>query len=82
MKECRNDKKWDRHNWLVAYGKRVRDLRIERGMTIKELSRVIGISSSTIAKWEKFLAKPQLISLTKIAKFFNKRFEYLIGRED
>lgn len=53
---------------LVDLGLRVRDLRLERGMTIKELAHSIGKEIQSVHRLEKGGVNPSYLYLRQIAK--------------
>lgn len=50
----------------------------EKGMTLAELERAVGISNGSISKWTK--STPNSLALTKIADYFNVSIDYLLLR--
>ena len=42
----------------VSLGKQIRDLRMERGLTLKELSERIGVHFTTVSSWERGRSMP------------------------
>lgn len=51
----------------------------ERGITIKELERIVGVGNATIAHWKS--ATPNLATLTKVADYFEVPLDVL-AKED
>ncbi len=64
---------------MIKFRDRLKELRIERGISQNQLSKKIGISQAAIAKWEKGIIVPTIESATLIAKFFNVSLDYLAG---
>ena len=64
------------------FGERLKDLRVEKGLTQAELAKLTGISQAGIAKWETGDRKPSIDCLIILAKFFKCTLEYLVGMED
>lgn len=62
--------------------KMIRKLCKEKGITIKTLSEVCGLSTSFMFDLEKKDASPSVKTLTKIADYFNCSLDYLAGRSD
>jgi len=67
---------------IHTFGERIKELRLEREMTILGLAKAIGFNESAIRKWEKGRRMPSGETIYKFAKFFNVRSDYLIGLED
>lgn len=63
-------------------GERLRDLRIEKGLSIKALSKEINVSSSSICRWENGQADVPGMALITICKYFGVSSDYLLGLED
>ena len=61
---------------------RVRELRVEKNLTQKELAVSVGVSDKSIWAYEKGIAVPPLDVLIKLANFFECSIDYLAGRED
>lgn len=52
----------------------LRALRVNAGLTIKEASNSLGISSVTLRSYENKKTKPNIIILNKIFKLYNVKF--------
>lgn len=57
---------------------KIKDLANEKGVSLSELERSIGISNGSISKWEK--SSPKADTLQKVADYFNVSTDYLLGR--
>ncbi len=64
------------------FGKRLKELRLEKGLTQQRLGKIFNLCHQTISSWEKGLREPNLDDLLKIAKFFDVSVDYLLGLED
>ena len=62
--------------------KRLKELREERGLSMLALSKEIGISDSSISRWEHEETDIRGEQLMVLAKFFGVRTDYLLGLED
>ena len=60
----------------------LRELRKARGITMKELGDMLGVSESTISLYENGKREPSYELLLKIAEFFNVSVDYLLRGED
>ncbi|MBS7577627.1 MULTISPECIES: helix-turn-helix transcriptional regulator [unclassified Enterococcus] len=58
----------------------IKTLAGQKGLTLAELERKLGISNGTIGKWN--LRKPNSEPLEKVADYFNTTTDYLLGRTD
>ena len=64
------------------FGERLKELRIERGLSGRELGRKIGVSGSTIMRWEKGQNVILAELLENLANFFGVSMGYLFGIEN
>jgi len=62
-----------------VFGKNLKELRLERGLSQAELGRLLGFCNQTISFWENGSREPNLDSLVAIAKFFNESIDNLLG---
>lgn len=58
------------------------ELRVERGVSQKELAEAIGVSQSTIAKIEVGRNEATASTIRKLASYFNISTDYLLEIED
>ena len=65
----------------MTINERLKELRIENGLTQKQLADKLGLGQTTIATHEKS-HMPQLDSLIAYADYFACTLDYLAGRED
>lgn len=63
-------------------GKKIANLRKERGFTQKELADFLNISDKAVSRWESGLGNPDTDLLPKIAKLFGVTTDYLLGGEE
>lgn len=66
----------------IILGKRLKELRDERGMTQKELATALRLHSVTYLHYEKGQRAPPLSVLADMAKFFDVTTDYLLGLTD
>lgn len=59
----------------------LKDLREKRGLSQRDLAKLLGVSSSTIGMWESGKREPNFETLLKIAGFFDVTTDYMMGRE-
>lgn len=60
---------------------RLRKLRKQKGMTQSELAKIADVSTSSIGMYEQGRRLPELLTLKKIASFFNVSIDYLLGND-
>ena len=61
---------------------RIRELRIEKSITQKELANVLNTTDDSVFSWEKGRCLPSYEAILKLAEFFNVSTDYLLGRTD
>ena len=52
------------------FGKRIKDLRLEEGISQRELGNRLNVCNQTVSFWENGQREPDLDTLLKIAKYF------------
>lgn len=67
---------------METFGKRLRDLRIEKGISQIQVAKEIGVSDSQISAWELDRNEPTLSKLVLLAKYFKVTTDYICGLED
>lgn len=63
-------------------GKNLRELRLEQGISQRELGSKLGYCNQTISFWESGSREPDLDSLVQIAKYFQVSTDFLLGADD
>ena len=63
----------------ILLGKRLKELREERGLTQKQLATLLNLNSVTYLHYEKSQREPPLAVLADIARFFEVSTDYLLG---
>ena len=58
---------------------RIASMRKSKGITQKELGRILGVAQNTISNWEKGNREPDYESLKKMAFYFDCSTDYLLG---
>jgi len=61
-------------------GKRLKELREEKGITQEQLGKLVNLSQQTIGHYEVNRAKPDIETIEKLAEYFNVSTDYLLGR--
>lgn len=64
------------------FAERIKMLRKEKGITQVELAEAMGLSKGTIAMWEVGKREATFDTLCKLAEFFGKSIDYILGRSD
>lgn len=66
----------------MKFQERIKELRIQKGISQMELSKATGISQSAIAKWELGKTEPTATAIITLAQFFDETTDYLLGVEN
>ena len=64
---------------VAQFGKVLKSLRKDRGISQIELSKALGLSFSTISMYEREERSPDFETLEAIADYFNVSMDYLLG---
>jgi transcriptional regulator with XRE-family HTH domain len=67
---------------LKAIGQKIRELRMHRGMKLKELSEKVGVTASFLSQVERGVAVPSIGSLKKISDAFGISITSFFGEKD
>lgn len=63
----------------IFLGKRLRELRVEKGLTQKQLAEKLNLNSVTYLHYEKSQREPPLSVLADMANFFDVSTDFLLG---
>ena len=67
----------------MTIGKRIAQLRKEKGLTQEELSQMMEVSAQAVSKWENDQTCPDIASLPKLAKILGVTVDELLsGKEE
>ncbi len=61
---------------------RIKELRLEKGISQAALAKAIGVSQKAVDFWEKGENEPKASYILKLAYFFDVSTDYLLGRGD
>lgn len=64
----------------LSLGKKISELRKEKGITQEELADKLGVSPQAVSKWENDLSCPDIMSLPDIAEIFGITIDELFGK--
>ena len=59
----------------------IKELRLERGLSLAALAKSIGVSQKAIDYWERGVNEPKAPYIVLLADFFGVTTDYLLGRE-
>ena len=63
----------------MRFGKILKELRVEKGISQMDLAKATGISQSAIAKWELDKTEPTASALITLSLFFGETTDFLLG---
>ena len=67
---------------MEKFRERLKEVRVENKMTTSQLASILGVSHTTIGRWERGEILPSIEHLYNIAKYFGVSADYLLGLED
>ena len=67
---------------MEEFSKRLKELRLEKGLTLEQLAKELNVSDVAVGRWERKQRVPNLEIVIAIAKFFNVTTDYLLGLTD
>ena len=62
--------------------KRLKELRLERNLTQKQLAELLGTTNSAVCDWERGRTQPDLQMLVCLARVLEVTIGYLLGIEN
>jgi len=67
---------------MKIFAERLKELRKDKNVSILKLAKELGVSDTTVGRWEKGSIIPTIDNLKNIAIYFGVSADYLIGLED
>ena len=61
------------------FGKKLRELRIEKGLSQRRFGELFNVCNQSISFWETGSREPDLDTLKRIAEYFDVSVDYLLG---
>lgn len=68
--------------FMEVFAERLKELRIEKGLSQNQLAKATGLTHAAISRWESGLRQPTAAAIITLAKFFGVTSDYLLGLED
>ncbi len=65
----------------MLFGARLRQLRIERGMTQEDVSKILGCTQSLVSHYEAGIAYPSVLRLVDFSSLYLVSLDYLLRGE-
>lgn len=67
---------------MLLINERLKMLRIQIGLTQKEIATAIGVTPVSLQRFEYGTVRPSIDTLVALANFFDVSIDYLVGRTD
>ena len=67
---------------MTLFKERLKELRIEKNISQKELGSIVKMSKMAISHWESGHSEPSINQLIILSNFFNVSVDYLVGKND
>ena len=67
---------------MLTINTRIKELRLEKEMTQKQLANTIGTTEDSVYSWEKGRAQPSVTFIISLVKYFGVTADYLLGIVD
>ena len=61
---------------------RIKELRLEKGISQSTLGKAIGVSQKAVDNWERGINEPKSSYIVLLADYFDVTADYLLGRKD
>lgn len=66
----------------ITFGKRLNELRKNRGLSQEELAKAVGIHTNVLGRYEREEAKPSIDIAISLAEKLEVSLDYLVGKTD
>lgn len=63
------------------FGNRLYEYRTQKGLTQKELGKLLGVTDKAVSKWETGESKPRLDKMNQITELFETSIDGMLGKE-
>lgn len=64
---------------LIVIGKRIHELRVEKGLSQAKLGEMLSVSQDTISLWEKSKSYPPVEIVILLSEIFEVSCDYILG---
>lgn len=67
---------------MKVFSERLRELRQEKGLSMKQLAKELNTTDAAISNWENGINEPKISYVKSIAIYFEVSTDYLLGISD
>lgn len=67
---------------MKIFAERLKELRIEKGLSQRGLAKLLDLNYSAIQRWENGTCIPNAEAVVIVARFFSVSADYLLGLSD
>jgi len=67
---------------MSTFATRLRELRTEKKLSMKQLAQQVKTTDGAISNWENGVNEPKMSNIIRLAQFFEVSADYLLGLED
>ena len=67
---------------MDTLGQKIAYLRKKKGVSQREFAKVLGLSQSAIAQYERDVTEPDIQTLKRISKFFDVSIDFLVADDE
>lgn len=64
---------------MSKFAERLKELREDKGLSLKQLAKALNISDVALGRWEKGTRIPNIETLEQLSKFFKVTTDYMLG---
>ena len=64
---------------MKTFGEKLKELRIDKGLTQKKVAAALSVTVSTLSHWECYYQEPSYKDLLTLCRFYEVSADYLIG---
>ena len=66
----------------INIGERLKQLRLQKGLTQEQLAEVFGVSAQAVSRWENNTSYPDITLLPGLAIYFNTSVDAIVGMDE
>ena len=67
---------------MKEFGERLKELRTEKGITLKQLAAILNVSGNAVHCRERDKQEPSMSMLLALSEYFEVSLDFLFGKED